>query len=110
MQLGYDRTFDELPAELPPAEHPTFPGGSWRDIRINRVLRLVALPPGVGVDFGGIAKGMAVDAALERLRLEGIHTALVNAGGDLAVLGVPPLEGQWPIEVHGKTKIGRAHV
>ena len=104
VQLGYDRTFDELPAELPPAERPTFPGGRWRDIHINRVLRLVALPPGVGVDFGGIAKGMAVDAALELLRQEGIHPALVNAGGDLAVLGEPPLEKQWPIEVQGKTR------
>lgn len=104
VQVGYDRTFDELPAELPAAEHPTFPGGRWRDIRIDQALRLVMLPPGVGVEFGGIAKGMAVDAALEQLRLEGIHPALVNAGGDLAVLDVPPLEKQWPIEVQGKTR------
>lgn len=104
VQLGYDRTFDELPAALPAAEHPTSPGGRWREIQINRALRLVTLPPGTGVDFGGIAKGMAVDAALERLRLAGIDVALVNAGGDLAVLGVPPVEKQWPIEVQGKTR------
>jgi thiamine biosynthesis lipoprotein len=102
VQLGYDCTFDELPAELPAADRPPLPGGRWRDIQINRALRLVTLPPGVGVDFGGIAKGMAVDAALKYLRLEGINLALVNAGGDLAVLGVPPLEQQWPIEVQGK--------
>jgi thiamine biosynthesis lipoprotein len=47
---------------------------------------------------------MTVDAALEQLRLEGIYPALVNAGGDLAVLGVPPLEKQWPIEVQGKSR------
>ncbi len=104
VQLGYDRTFDELPVELPAAEHATHPGGRWRNIHIDQVLRLVTLPPGVSVEFGGIAKGMAVDAALEHLRLEGIHTALVNAGGDLAVLGVPPLEKQWPVEVQGKTR------
>ena len=104
VQLGYDRTFEELPAELPAAERPTFPGGRWRDIHVNRALRLVTLPPGVSVDFGGIAKGMTVDAALEQLRLEGIYPALVNAGGDLAVLGVPPLEKQWPIEVQGKSR------
>jgi thiamine biosynthesis lipoprotein len=63
---------------------------------------MVTLPEGIGVDFGGIAKGMAVDAALEQLRIEGIQPALVNAGGDLAVLGVPAQEGQWPIEVQGK--------
>ena len=104
VQLGYDRTFDELPAELPAAERLTSPGGRWRDIHINRALRLVTLPPGVSVDFGGIAKGMTVDAALEQLRLEGIYPALVNASGDLAVLGVPPLEKQWPIEVQGKSR------
>jgi thiamine biosynthesis lipoprotein len=104
VQLGYDRTFDELPAELPAVERLTSPGGRWRDIHINRALRLVTLPPGVRVDFGGIAKGMTVDAALEQLRLEGIYPALVNAGGDLAVLGIPPLEKQWPIEVQGKSR------
>jgi FAD:protein FMN transferase len=103
VQLGYDRSFDELPAIQPASVHPNSPGGRWRDIHMERVIRLVKLPPGVNVEFGGIAKGMAVDAALEGLRQEGIHTALVNAGGDLAVLGVPQQEKQWPIEVQGTT-------
>lgn len=102
VQLGYDRSFDELPAELPASKHTTSPGGRWRDIHVDKALHLVILPAGIGVDFGGIAKGMAVDAALEKLRQEGITTALVNAGGDLAVQGVPALEQQWPIEVEGK--------
>jgi len=103
VHLGYDRTFDELPAVLPAAEHPASQGGRWRDIQVDHTLRLVTLPAGVGVDFGGIAKGMAVDTALEQLRLEGIQTALVSAGGDLAVLGVPPREKQWSLEIQGKT-------
>lgn len=102
MQAGYDRTFDELPAEQPAAQYQASPGGKWRDIEVNQGLRLVTLPTGVGIDFGGIAKGMAVDAALKQLRLEGIQIALVNAGGDLAVQGVPLLEQQWPLEVQGK--------
>jgi hypothetical protein len=36
------------------------------------------------VDFGGIAKGYAVDAALALLRDAGLTSARVNAGGDLA--------------------------
>jgi thiamine biosynthesis lipoprotein len=56
----------------------------------------------VQIDFGGIAKGMAVDAAIEQLKQAGIQPALVNAGGDLAVLGVPEQAQQWPIAVQGK--------
>ena len=101
-QLGYDRTIDALPAERPATGNQATLGGRWRDIQINSTLRLVTLP--AGVDFEGIAKGMAVDAALEQLRQNGLQMALVNAGGDLAVLGVPARERQWPIEVEGKTR------
>src|SRR6058998_1994728 len=45
---------------------------------------------------------MAVDAALEQLRQNGVSPALVNAGGDLAVLGLPPAAEQWPIAVPGQ--------
>ena len=41
----------------------------------------------VRVDLGGIAKGFAVDRALEVLRGSGAASGLVNAGGDLAVFG-----------------------
>jgi len=39
------------------------------------------------IDLGGIAKGYAVDRALDALRAAGCHGGLVNAGGDLAVFG-----------------------
>ena len=41
----------------------------------------------VRVDLGGVAKGYAVDRALESLRTAGCSAGLVNAGGDLAVFG-----------------------
>lgn len=41
----------------------------------------------LGLDFGGIAKGYAVDRAVIALWQQGIRTALINAGGDLRVLG-----------------------
>jgi FAD:protein FMN transferase len=62
----------------------------------------VTLPAAIKLDFGGIAKGMAVDAALERLRQSGVSHAMVNAGGDLAVLGLPPAAEQWPVAVPGQ--------
>jgi FAD:protein FMN transferase len=39
------------------------------------------------LDLGGIAKGFAVDRAIDALRAAGCHAGLVNAGGDLAVFG-----------------------
>jgi FAD:protein FMN transferase len=39
------------------------------------------------VDLGGIAKGFAVDLAVEAMRRAGAHSGLVNAGGDLRVYG-----------------------
>lgn len=43
--------------------------------------------PDVCIDLGGIAKGFAVDRALQTLRERGMPRGLVNAGGDLAVFG-----------------------
>jgi thiamine biosynthesis lipoprotein len=44
----------------------------------------------VAIDLGGIAKGFAVDRALDTLREHGLAQGLVNAGGDLAVFGSGP--------------------
>jgi thiamine biosynthesis lipoprotein len=44
----------------------------------------------VAIDLGGIAKGFAVDRALDALREHGLPQGLVNAGGDLAVFGAEP--------------------
>ncbi|HTP83106.1 MAG TPA: FAD:protein FMN transferase [Alphaproteobacteria bacterium] len=43
--------------------------------------------PAVRIDLGGIAKGFAVDRAVEVLRAHGIARGLVNAGGDLRAFG-----------------------
>lgn len=102
VQLGYDRTFDALPTVSSSRFVAEKPGGGWRDIRIEPKYRTVTLPPGVKLDFGGIAKGMAVDAALKQLRQSGISPTLVNAGGDLAVVGLPHGATNWPIAVPGQ--------
>jgi thiamine biosynthesis lipoprotein len=39
------------------------------------------------IDFGGIAKGFAVDRAVEILKRKRVMAAIVNAGGDLRVFG-----------------------
>ncbi len=103
MQIGYDRTFSDVPAVVPAAEQAPQSGGGWRGIRLERRRWRVTLPAGIGVEVGGIAKGMAVDAALAQLRTLGVQTALVNAGGDLAVLGLPEGYPSWPLLIAGKS-------
>jgi len=44
----------------------------------------------VAIDLGGIAKGFAVDRALDVLRGHGLPQGLVNAGGDVAAFGAEP--------------------
>ena len=44
----------------------------------------------VMVDLGGIAKGFAVDRAVDALRRHGVSSGIVNAGGDLRVFGDRP--------------------
>lgn len=50
------------------------------------------------LDLGGIAKGAAVDRIVDRLVSLRIAPALVNAGGDLRVVGEPP-DRSWRIGV-----------
>lgn len=103
IEIGYDRSFETLARQQPAApDRAPSPTGGWRQIEVNESRRMVRLPPGVGLDFGGIAKGMAVDAALALLEERGLTPAMVNAGGDLAVRGTPADAPDWPIAVPGK--------
>lgn len=70
--------------------HPGFPRcsgqGDWRHVELLPGHR-VRLGRRVRIDLGGIAKGFAVDQALEVLRAHGMASARVNAGGDLRLFG-----------------------
>ena len=59
---------------------------STLDIRIDGS-RLESSNPAVQLDFGAVAKGYAIDIACAQLRELGIDNAIVNAGGDLRVIG-----------------------
>lgn len=63
------------------AAHP-----SSSDIRIEG-LELVSDNPATQLDFGGIAKGYAIDIACRLIREAGVKNAIVNAGGDLRAFG-----------------------
>jgi thiamine biosynthesis lipoprotein len=54
------------------------------------------------IDLGGIAKGYAVDRAAEALMRAGVPRAIVNAGGDVRVVGEHP-ECIWLRDADGST-------
>jgi thiamine biosynthesis lipoprotein len=61
--------------------------GNWRDIILEKNCT-VRFRQRVIVDLGGIAKGFAVDRAVEALKRAGVPSGVVNAGGDLRVFGL----------------------
>jgi thiamine biosynthesis lipoprotein len=57
-------------------------------------------------DVGGIAKGYAVDRAADRLRSLGFKSAIINAGGDLKLLGRRPDGKMWRIAIRHPRRTG----
>ena len=63
--------------------------GRMGDLRLEDE-SLVMCRAAVALDLGGVAKGYAVDRAVEALGRHGCASGLVNAGGDLRVFGADP--------------------
>lgn len=63
--------------------------GRLRDLELLAGQRVIAHVP-VALDFGGFAKGYAIDAAVAALLKHGCWGGLVNAGGDLRAFGPEP--------------------
>lgn len=61
-------------------------GATSRDIFLQKDGE-VFFRRGLVVDLGGIAKGFAVDRAVEALLNQGVSSGLVNAGGDIRIFG-----------------------
>ena len=59
---------------------------NWRDVQRLPGRRVRFARP-LLLDFGGIAKGYAVDRAVRALQRAGVRAGLVNAGGDLRAFG-----------------------
>jgi thiamine biosynthesis lipoprotein len=73
------------PAGAPPAH----PDASFRDIELLAPDRVRFRRP-LWIDLGGIAKGYAVDRAIETMALAPDIQACVEAGGDLRIAGPAP--------------------
>ena len=64
---------------------------NYRNVEVDEVARTVRLTkPGMILDLGGIAKGYIADEAAKALQEEGVQTATVELGGDIAAFGTKP--------------------
>ena len=77
--------------------------GLWKEVEMLPDCHIKFHRP-LQIDLGGIAKGFAVDKAVEFLAARGVDQACVNAGGDLRVHGAQnqPLVIRDPSQPQGK--------
>jgi FAD:protein FMN transferase len=84
---GRDESLDHRPptpnAPLGPA-HP-HPARRWREIHVDEAAGTIARPPGLGIDSGGLAKGMVADLVADRVR--GRRAFAVDCCGDVRIGG-----------------------
>ena len=102
LAAGYDRDFAALAAGVQQrAADARVPwqAGRWREVVLDEEKLTVALPGGVGLDLGGIAKGWLADQVADRLGRLG--AVLVDIGGDIAFRGLPPDANAWLVDVDG---------
>lgn len=72
----------------------------YQSIRLDSCHQTVELlKPNMRLDVGGIAKGYAVDRAMDALRKNGITRMMVDAGGNMGLGDPPPDKSGWRIGV-----------
>jgi thiamine biosynthesis lipoprotein len=72
----------------------------WEKLRLDPKARAATLlVPNMRLDLASVAKGLAVDEALQVLRARGVTRALVAGAGDMAAGDPPPGRKGWRIEV-----------
>lgn len=73
---------------------------NYKNIIMDKSRSTVKLEsPGMRIDVSGIAKGYAVDRAVQALKDAGVQSALVNAGGDIYAMSSPPGRDSWHIGI-----------
>jgi thiamine biosynthesis lipoprotein len=96
--------FDKETPTLPsPAELAIALSGIGPKALVLEGKQLRKTSPQLQLDLGGIAKGYAVDRAIEVLNEHGVTSAAVNAGGDMYLLGQRP-ERPWRIGIQHPRK------
>ncbi len=81
---GFDSDNPHLPSQSE-IDSALFKSG-WKKIKFVGNSQIIKTKK-VGLNFGSIAKGYAVDKAMDVLKKSGIKDALVNAGGEISTIG-----------------------
>lgn len=72
----------------------------YKYIHMDSVVQTVWLEkPGMKLDLGGIGKGYVAQAALNMIEANGLHSAMVNAGGSIVVGEAPPKRDAWLVGI-----------
>ena len=94
--IGHKGDFVPTQAEI----DKVLPLIDYRMIQVDTNQGTVYLPKkGMKLDLGGVAKDYALNKAIEILKSYGIKSALINAGGDIQVIGTKPDRTPWRIGV-----------
>ena len=75
-------------------------------VELDEKHRSVKLPAGVHLDVSGIARGFAIDLAVNDLTQGGVSGTLVSIGADVRVAGEPPRPEGWLVDVADPLKPG----
>lgn len=80
----------------------------YRKIELDPKEKTVFLPvPDMGIDLGGVAKGYGADRARNILKKQGVHSALIAAGGNIWTVGQRPDGKKWRIGIrHPRQETG----
>jgi thiamine biosynthesis lipoprotein len=72
----------------------------YKNIQFDKnATRIRLLKKGMRLDIGGLGKGFAADEAVKVLKQFGITSAMIDAGGKLALMDPPPGEDGWKIVI-----------
>ena len=91
---GFTRRQGRIPTDEELAE--ALPLVDFRKVALDEKTHAIAFErEGMSLDFGGIAKGYAVDRAMDALMEMGVKSAIIDAGGNFYALGIPGGRDRW---------------
>ena len=103
----WDFSSPEMAPPDPAAISKALPLVSPRQVILDSLNQKIGLrQQGAWLDLGGAAKGYIVDRAIEVLREGGVEAAVIDAGGDIGLLGQKTDREPWKIGIRHPTDPG----